>query len=199
MATIRGNGGDNTLRGGDGRDFIFGNGGDDFIYGGEGSDQLHGGNGNDHIYGGGGNPGTIDYLYGGNGNDTLEGGGGGDSMTGGNGADIFRITSVFEGSPKGASIDSIEDFSHEQGDRIGVKEIDANLTRAGDQAFQVIGTRAFSAPGQIRYEQVYFDSDIPGVAGWLTFVDFNTDNDSAAEMSIVLDGYHALQGSDFFL
>ncbi|MBG1260165.1 M10 family metallopeptidase C-terminal domain-containing protein [Nostoc commune] len=101
---------------------------------------LDGGNGND-------------VIKGGDGNDVLGGGNGTDRLTGGSGNDTFQYNSVSD-SPAGPSRDVITDFfgnGNLPGDRIDLSSIDANSTIGGNQAFTFIGTRAFTAPGQIRY------------------------------------------------
>lgn len=69
MATITGDGNDNTLTGTPGNDLINGLGGNDSIDGGAGNDTIHGQSGNDSITGGGGD----DRIFGGLGDDTLSG------------------------------------------------------------------------------------------------------------------------------
>lgn len=66
MATINGDGGNNTLNGTSAADDIFGKNGNDTIFGAGGNDSLYGGNGNDRLDGGGGK----DLLDGGAGIDT---------------------------------------------------------------------------------------------------------------------------------
>lgn len=74
MATITGDGSDETLNGTNTADAIWGRAGNDTLYGNDGNDSLYGEEGND-------------FLYGGNGNDTLVGGAGGDYLDGGAGID----------------------------------------------------------------------------------------------------------------
>jgi Ca2+-binding RTX toxin-like protein len=118
-------------------DFIFlqgGTDGDDVFIGEAGADSYGGNWGNDTIYGGAGDDSLYgnnwlsfslddsgeDVLYGGDGNDYLNGGKGSDTLTGGAGADTFDLhfgSYVYDAY---SSIDTITDFSHDQGDKIEV-------------------------------------------------------------------------------
>jgi serralysin len=76
--------------------------------------------------------------------DTVQGGRGVDRLAGGAGADRFVWTDLQSG-------DVIRDFSQAAGDRIDLRGIDANIDRAGNQAFDFIGTAAFSGQqGELR-------------------------------------------------
>lgn len=75
MATLIGDGGNNTINGGAEDDTILGLGGHDSLSGNGGDDSIDGGSGNDTIRGGTGN----DTLIGGNNNDILDGGAGTDT------------------------------------------------------------------------------------------------------------------------
>ncbi len=88
-----------TLNGSSGSDKLFGLGGNDVLDGKGGNDVLAGGAGND-------------TLKGGDGNDTLYGGIGTDTLWGGNGRDTFVFDSV------GTGVDTIQDFSKTQGDKL---------------------------------------------------------------------------------
>ena len=135
---------------------------------------LSGQAGNDRLRGLAGN----DLLVGGSGNDTLEGGAGADTIWGGVGADVFLWRSLAEVGV-GSGSDLIKDFSFASGDRLHLGIIDANPTLAGNQAFEFIGTKGFTGPGQIRCS--YSSGD--------TLILLNTDNDAAAEASIRLAGH----------
>jgi Ca2+-binding RTX toxin-like protein len=100
----------------------YGYGGNDGLWGGAYNDTFYGGTGDDYLDGGDGD----DLLYGGAGNDILVGDVGNDTMRGGAGADTFDIgsagflsntTSVYVDI---SSVDTIADFSRNQGDKIGV-------------------------------------------------------------------------------
>lgn len=99
---------DDVLSGNRGVNTIYGLEGNDRIYGLDGVDTLDGGAGNDFLYGGDKN----DLLFGGDGNDWLQGDEGRDILTGGAGADAFVFTSVSD------RIDTIKDFSSEEGDKL---------------------------------------------------------------------------------
>ena len=177
----------NVLRGGGGSDFLYGAGGNDTLDGEADDDFLHAGFGNDTLLGGAGN----DSLHGEGDDDTLVGGAGRDRLTGGSGRDRFLYEQLADSL--GAE-DRILDFAHGQ-DRIDVAQIDADATRAGNQAFFFLGAATtFTAPGQLLYFQV---STLDGST--TTFVQLNTDLDSEAESSFALDGRHALASVDFVL
>ena len=85
--------------------------------------------------------------------------------------------------------DRISDFSRAEGDKIDVSNIDADLTAVGFQDFGFVGTEA---PG--KGELGLFES-----AG-STIVRGNTDDDTAADFEIQLDGAGlGLIASDFIL
>jgi serralysin len=168
------------LFGGAGNDFIVGGSYEDVLIG----DDLYGGvPGNDFLAGGNGN----DALYGFGGNDTLDGGARTDKLIGDNGNDVFRFVSVSDSQP-GLSRDVIKDFvgkGNLLGDRIDLSPIDANSTIKGDQAFTYIGTRVFTAAGQIRYSGGILQG--------------NTDKNLAANFEIKLEGSPLLVASDIIV
>jgi Ca2+-binding RTX toxin-like protein len=178
---IRGGGGVDTLRGSTGDDDLDGGAGSDFLDGGIGQDVLYGGTGDarDILAGHGGN----DRMDGGGGADTLDGGGGVDRMTGGAGADVFYYSAISD-STSGAR-DVITDFG--AGDKIDLSSIDAKLHTAGGQDFTFIGTKAFTAEGQIRF----------AVSDGHTFVQVNTSGAGGAEMVIDLLGNIQLSAANF--
>ena len=74
-----------------------------------------------------------DAINGNEGADVLTGGRGRDELIGGTGNDTFQFvhtTDTLKGHP-----DLIDDFSHSEGDRIDLHNIDANTKIAGNQAF----------------------------------------------------------------
>ena len=162
---------------------IIGSGQADHLLGDGGANFLFGSSGGDFLYGRGG----ADYLDGGANDDRLEGGAGGDDLTGGSGADEFACTAL--GQSQVGAIDIIRDFSHAQGDRIDLSNIDAQAHALGDQAFVFRGTGLITGEGQIRFQQA--DGD--------TFVYANTSSAPGAEIVIKLDGLHDLTASDFIL
>ncbi|ETX26660.1 BMP family ABC transporter substrate-binding protein [Roseivivax isoporae] len=138
--TLDGGNGNDTLIGGDGddvliggtsaadlRDVIYGGAGNDSIDGGHGNDELRGDAGNDTLEGGfgadtviGGDGNDVltgsafsDLLFGGDGMDFVNGGFGSDRVNGGASADRFFHIGV-----EGHGSDWIQDFSHEEGDRL---------------------------------------------------------------------------------
>ncbi|MFL5194617.1 MAG: calcium-binding protein, partial [Microvirga sp.] len=89
--------------------------------------QLYGEGGNDTLLGKGGG----DYLFGGAGNDLLDSGFGSDVLNGGAGADTFRFSS----SLGAGNVDTVQDFSVAEGDRIVL----------GSAVFMDVGTGALSS------------------------------------------------------
>jgi Ca2+-binding RTX toxin-like protein len=110
----------------------------------EGRLRMFGGAGDDELIGGA----DGDTVQAGAGADRITGGGMGDALTGGSGADTFVYRSNADSS--GDACDLIWDF--EIGlDRIDLSEIDANLDDGGNQAFDFVGTAAFSfKAGELR-------------------------------------------------
>jgi Ca2+-binding RTX toxin-like protein len=217
--TLQGNGGADTLSGGDGTDVLRGGAGADHLDGGAGFDvamysensaavtvnlaagtglggtaqgdvltsieAVYGGNGNDILTGNA----AANTLVGNAGNDTLTGGGGRDDLAGGAGADRFVFTALGD-SPANANADRITDFSHAQGDKIDLHSIDANTTAAGDQAFQFIGTAAFSHHAGELHESI---------SGSNTVVAADVNGDGVADFNVVLSGNITLVAGDFVL
>ncbi len=181
---VDGGSGNDKVYGGAGKDTMFGSDGEDFMNGQTGNDIINGGNGNDLMFGGAGN----DYMTGGLGNDLLDGSTGKDFMIGGGGADTFVFRALTESQT--LNPDTIYDFVHGV-DKIDVFFINAKAASSGDQKFNYIGDHSFSNAGQIKS---HFDA-----AQNITIVSFNTDNDSAAEMTINLTGHITLSSNDFVL
>ncbi|MGX1089152.1 Ca2+-binding RTX toxin-like protein [Pseudomonas sp. AP3_22 TE3818] len=132
------------------------------------------------LIGGAGN----DTLTGGAGNDLLIGGTGLDKLYGGAGADKFDFNALSEMGLGAALRDVIGDFKTSEGDRIDLSTLDANLATAANDAFNFIGSSAFSsnATGQVRF------------AGGILYG--STDADTAAEFEIQLLGVSNLQTAD---
>jgi Ca2+-binding RTX toxin-like protein len=146
-----------TLVGGAGDDMLFGGPGNDHLLGGPGDDSLFGGDGDDRLVGGPGD----DVLVGGNGDDVLIGEhrqrcahrrhGQGQIVRRAGRPDLFVYNSALE-SPVGAGRDIIMSFSRNQGDRIDVSGIDADVNTAPNDSFTFIGTAEFSgSAGELRY------------------------------------------------
>lgn len=137
------------------------------------------------LYGGAGG----DRLIGGAGNDLFYAAGGADVMTGGLGADTFQVRNTSDSGP--SSRDSILDFTSGV-DKLDLRFLDANNGVAGDQAFQFVGSSAFSGvAGQLR---VYQD-------GQQWHVEGDVNGDSAADfvLDITLAGPSPIIASDFIL
>jgi len=142
------------LVGTDFADKLTGNGNDNLLDGGDGVDVLKGGSGGDTLLGGG----ADDKLEGGSGEDILDGGDGADRLTGGSSDDIFRFTTL-------GLKDVITDFSKGDDD-VDLTGIDAIAGTAAIDAFTFIGTKSFSAAGQLRYyrsgDDLFLAGDVDG-------------------------------------
>jgi Ca2+-binding RTX toxin-like protein len=217
---LHGGGGGDLLDGGDGADWLEGGDGNDTLWGGLGNDELRGGAGIDTAAFAGagvlvdlatgnayqtleGDPvgsdslssienvtGTVfvDLIRGDGRANVLDGDWGPDTLGGGGGADRFVYRQVAESTPKGA--DEIADFSRAQGDRVDLRDIDANAQVGGNQAFTFIGEAPLTEVGQLQYYHANGD----------TFLEANTtDATPGAELRVVLEGLLNLRASDFFL
>lgn len=132
----------------------------------------------------------MDRLLGLAGNDTLEGGAGHDLLSGGAGNDRFVFKSAKELGTSKTATDTISDFSQKQKDLIDFSAIDANLMKAGDQAFSFIGTSKFSKmAGELRYEKTGADTYIYG----------DIDGNGRADFVLHLDTATSLKAGDFLL
>ena len=150
--------------------------GNDLLTGSASADTLNGGAGNDTILG----------LAG---NDTLTGGIGVDNLTGGTDADNFNYNSVNESGIGAGNRDIITDFLSGT-DRIDLSGIDANASLAGNQAFTMINTLAFSGvAGQLRYSAVGTDTVMEG----------DVDGNGVADFEIQLTGIHTFVPADLVL
>ena len=150
------------------------------ITGNTAANALYGMAGNDILSGGAGN----DILNGGDGNDRLIGGAGKDSLTGGAGIDVFYFGNIAD-IGKATTADVIADFQVGV-DKMDLSLIDANTMLTGDQAFKYIGTGAFTAAGQLRFD----------VATHVLSGDVN--GDKIADFSILLPTINVLSQLDFF-
>jgi Ca2+-binding RTX toxin-like protein len=132
-----------------------------------------------------------DYLVGGI---TIQGGDGDDRirhsdetkvMTGGAGLDRFIFQFNLEILWERPTVTDFEDG----GDKLDLSAIDAK-PKAGDQAFNFIGTAALSeAAGEARYE--FLDGQ--------TVIQLNVNRGDGVDHTIVLDGEHTLTAADFVL
>ena len=151
---------------------LFGNAGDNVIAGFAGNDLLGGNAGNDRLIGGPGN----DVLIGGFGRDLLEGGGG---------RDQFRYDAVGDSRP-GATRDVIVGFQN--GDRINLAPLDADVRAGGNQAFTSVGSAGFTgAGGEVRYK----------VAGESTFVQVDITGSRSPDLEILLREFTDLGDASF--
>ena len=136
------------------------------LNGSDGNDTLMGGDGNDTLVGGFG----TDSLHGGAGNDILVGGFGDDTLIGGAGADSFALCSPSTG------IDTIADFSGQQGDKLVVSasrfggELVAGMLSS--EPF-TLGSAATEANNRFIYNAstgaLFFDADGTGAIGQVQF------------------------------
>lgn len=157
-------------------DVMFGNDVANHFIGFEGADILSGRGGDD-------------ILNGGRGRDVLTGGEGIDHLWGGRGADRF----VFDEGDTGATLqtaDVIADFSQLEGDRIDLRQIDADPATRRNDAFSFIGTDAFSGvAGELRYT----------IDGVHTTIEIDVNGDGVTDGLIQLNGAHGLTAADFML
>lgn len=174
-----------------GHDDVQSLGGDDTVSGGDGNDSLDGGAGNDVLSGDNGN----DRLFGDIGDDSIAGGAGNDIITGGIGADTLsggagQDTFGFRAGDLTMTGDRITDFSHAEGDRIDLTQIDADTTKTGDQAFKFIGSAAFTkVAGQLH---VTIINGVPVLSG-------DVNGDGLADFQLHLPGASNLSAGDFAL
>lgn len=116
-------------------------------------------------------------LWGMGGDDVLNGFEGADKLYGGAGNDVFVFSHVQKG-------DRIMDWNG--GDKIDLREIDANGNLAGAQGFHFIGNTAFSGiAGELHYANGVLEGDVNG--------------DRIADFSVVLVGSPSISGFDFNL
>lgn len=164
---------------------ITGSSGDNRLIGKAGNDHLNGTSGDDRLSGQSGN----DTLWGGKGNDVLIGGSGSDILRGHAGRDAFVFNSVAESLAGATNRDVIQDFT--TADVVDIRGIDANVLVAGNQAFALIGSGAFTGAGQLRFEA-------DGLGNTLVQADVN--GDLAADFEVLLQGTtRALDRGDFLL
>ena len=119
----------------------------------------------------------ANVLKGMGGDDVLDGFEGADTLYGGAGNDMFQFKQLENG-------DTIMDFA--RGDKIDLSALDANAKMAKDQAFNFIGSSAFSGKaGELRYDGTTIYGDVDG--------------NGVADFSIIISNHATLSGSDFIL
>lgn len=178
-----------------GGDLVRGLAGNDVLGGGPGLDVLLGGPGNDRINGGL----DSDQPSGEAGDDIITGGPGNDFMAGGPGNDRFR----FFGDPVRGYDAGVEEFGSDgrdyisdfaRGDKLDLRGVDADATRAGRQSFRFVGTAAFTGPAQVRYRVI----DRPFL-GKQTLIEMNVDADAEPESIVQIQKAFVPQAGDFIL
>lgn len=177
-----------TIMTGSGRDVLTTADGVDVLRGGEGNDVLNGAGGNDLLFGGIGN----DRVNGGSGADRLHGYGGKDTLTGGTGRDFFDFNLASE-SLDGATRDTIVDFNHSEGDRIDLRDIDANMELAGNQTFKFIGDDTFAHYHSLHQNVI----GMVRIGGGM--VQANVNSTLGPDFQINVNGASSLVAGDFFL
>ena len=155
------------------------------------ADTIAGGSGDDLISGLAGR----DNLNGGDGSDLLIGGRGLDVMTGGGGADVFEFDFRFESGLILGTRDVITDFEHLV-DKIDLHNIDANLLKAGDQAFNLSSQTVFH---HITGELLAIWVNLAGTASDRTVVAGDSNGDGLTDFAIQLKGLVTLSAADFIL
>ena len=158
----------------------------------EGANEMVGNSAANRLYGRGGN----DSLYGEAGSDTLDGGAGADTLVGGVGSDrlngggfdasrdVFLFRAATE-SPRGAGRDVISYFESKR-DIVDLRLIDANTTKAGDQAF-------FLSKAATPYGAWISAND----SGFTLFADVN--GDKVADLEIALNGASSFGATNIWL
>ena len=95
------------------------------------------------------------------GNDVLIGDGGADTLTGGRGADAFVFLALGDMGVGPGLRDVVTDFRAAQVDRIDLSAVDA-VAGGGDDIFTYIGAAAFTAAGQLRFENGILSGEVTG-------------------------------------
>lgn len=148
-------------------------------------DTITGGTRADTLFGFGGN----DTISGGAGRDILVGGEDKDRLTGGAGADRFTYWSDEDSGRRIADRDTIQDFSHADGDKIDLKGIDANEHTDGvNEAFTFVDHFSGHA-GELLVKET--------AAGWL--VQGDTDGRGGADFAILVKADGPVVEADFML
>jgi Ca2+-binding RTX toxin-like protein len=166
---LDGGGGQDTLIGGAGRDLLSGYGGDDVLNGGKGVDTLVGGDGSDSLYGGGGR----DILVGGLGADYMgfrSKDGPHRDYEGNHGRDVFFFNSTAEADGDTLWI--------EGPDQLDFRQIDADTTAGGNQAFVLTDQLEPGAAGKLVLE-------LDSATGQSWFIYGDVDGDGQADFQLI--------------
>jgi Ca2+-binding RTX toxin-like protein len=99
-----------------------------------------------------------DILRGGKGDDRLNGGEGADILIGGHGADRFRYSALID-----STVERSDTLQFGRRDQIDLRQLDANTTRKGNQAFSFIADAKFSGQaGELRLFESRLLADVDG-------------------------------------
>lgn len=162
----------------------------DHLVGDNGDNKLEGRDGADVLAGYAGR----DTLIGGESNDTLNGGLDKDVMTGGNGEDVFKFNRTLDSTT--TARDKITDFNGVF-DHIDLTAIDADTSTKADDAFNFIGSAAFSGDaGELRF------STFRTATGGIDYrVEGDVNGDGAADFAFEVHTVTIgdLAANDFFL
>jgi Ca2+-binding RTX toxin-like protein len=153
----------------------------------DGSGNINGaGNGLVNAITGNGGANTLDgqggddVLKGGNGDDILIGGAGSDILVGGAGLDIFVVqqASVIQSHLGGTvEVDTVNDLTKAQGDRIDLSAIDADANTGGDQAFHLVSNFSHAA-GEMTLS----------FSAGITLLSLDVDGDGSADYRMKISG-----------
>lgn len=148
----------------------------------KGADAVQGSLGADTLAGFAG----ADTISGKDGADRLVGGAGADRLIGGVHADTFDFNDVAESTL--AAYDTIADFSRLDGDRIDLRDVDANAKADGNQDFFWGGSAFNGAAGELIARRL---------ASSYSYVEGDVDGDAKADFRIVVMTGSSLTSSDF--
>jgi Ca2+-binding RTX toxin-like protein len=99
-----------------------------------------------------------DILRGGKGDDRLNSGEGADILIGGHGADRFRYSALID-----STVERSDTIQFGRRDQIDLRQLDANTTRKGNQAFRFIADVKFSGQaGELRLFESRLLADVDG-------------------------------------
>ncbi|MBW0174440.1 MAG: hypothetical protein KXJ48_08485, partial [Vulcanococcus sp.] len=99
-----------------------------------------------------------DILRGGGGHDRLNGGEGADIVIGGGGVDRFRYSALVD-----STLERSDTIQFNRRDQIDLRQLDANATRKGNQAFRFVADAEFSGKaGELRLFESRLLADVDG-------------------------------------